>query len=116
MAAPYFYQNSFEADQSGQEIALNTADYTSKTGRVMVMAHAIMKTSTNTSNLRIEVDGVAKSVITTNQTSYLGIDAVWVGEVGTQQVQIKSIAKSQNANTTVSVAGYTAYYIAIFDI
>lgn len=116
MAAPYFFQNSFDADQSGQEITLNTANYTSKTGRIMVVAHAIMKTSTFTSNLRIEIDGTAKSVITTNQTSYIGMDAVWVGEVGTQQVQIKSIAKSQNANTTVSVAGYTAYYIAIFDI
>lgn len=116
MATPYFFQNSFDADQSGQEITLNTANFTSKTGRIMVVAHAIMKTSTFTSNLRIEIDGTAKSVITTNQTSYIGMDAVWVGEVGTQQVQIKSIAKSQNANTTVSVAGYTAYYIAVFDI
>ena len=116
MATPYFFQNSFDADQSGREISLNTANYTSKTGRIMVVAHAIMKTSTFTSNLRIEIDGTAKSVITTNQTSYIGMDAVWVGEVGTQQVQIKSIAKSQNANTTVSVAGYTAYYIAVFDI
>lgn len=113
----YSAANRFTSDQTGATVELLSTSYTSKTGRVAIIATAPLKTSRYTSYLFISVNNVTKPGSNTNeQNSISYLTSVWAGDIGTSPVTIKSIAVGQDTGTNVTIPQYKSYTLLIFDI
>lgn len=113
----YSTGNRFTSVQSGQTVNLLSTTYTSKTGRVAVLATAPIYTSRYTSFVQILVGGVSKTSAVTNKQTYTGATTVvWTGDIGTSPVTISSVATAQDSGTTVYVESYSSYELLIMDV
>ena len=98
-------------------ITVDSTNYTSSTGKVVVIGTAPLYTSRYTSNLAIRVNNVQKNYATFNNTSFNGpVYCVWTGDIGTSQVTIDLYASGQDSGTNVSLNYYNSYSLLIFDI
>lgn len=98
---------------------LCSLNYTTNTGRFVVLGRAVMKTSRYTSTIWIRSNGVRQGYPSgTNSTSFITVNPIWytLGATAGQTYTIDLAMTAQDSGTTGTKAGYNAPWLLVFDI
>ena len=115
----YFYEisTSNNAITTTSKYILNTTNFTTATGRFLVLGGATMYTSRYTSNLTVFIDDIQVCTAITNLTTPLEFTCMGVFEREKGQTyKIDLALQSQDSDTTASLQRYSVIHFIIVDI
>lgn len=110
--------NKTSATTTTSSTGIHSTTYTSATGKILVVGYGAIKTSANTSGLRITINGTSvASAITNNTGTEMQVPVVTIQTVTPNtSLTVALVLYSQNTSTTATMRAYNTYGLTIIDL